>query len=139
MSLVNFFNQAGSEFKDIISAYNEFTQNLQIEEAFKFDMKEFDDRYEIVYDLPGVEKADIKTTVEKGTLRVSASRKAAEDAELGKFKICERYHGSLSRSVTLPDDACTKSASATYVNGVLSITLPKIPRDPDSSSMITIS
>ena len=62
-------------------------------------IKENKDNYDILIDLPGYEKEDIKVDVEDGYLNVSASMNSHhEEKEDGKFVRRERYFGECSRS-----------------------------------------
>ena len=83
------------------------------------DVYEDKDSLFIRADLPGVTREDISVEMADGTLVISASRKnpATEGSPDEAF--------SLSRSITIPDAVQTEKVTATYENGVLTVTLPK--------------
>ena len=84
------------------------------------------DRYTIEMDMPGVKQDDLQLTYEKGTLSISAERKAAE-ADDRKVLHEERGYGRVTRQVRLPDLADPDSIAAELRDGVLSVTVAKKP------------
>ena len=102
------------------------------------DVAEHDDAVVVTVDLPGYEKSDIGISVSGDVLTVSADREASADREDGTYVRRERRTESARRSVTLPVEVDEEAASATYRNGVLSVTLPKLDVDSDDSHAIDI-
>ena len=91
------------------------------------DIKENKDNYDILIDLPGYEKEDIKVDVEDGYLNVSASMNSHhEEKEDGKFVRRERYFGECSRSFYVGDELQAEDIKATFKNGTLKLEVPKI-------------
>lgn len=86
-------------------------------------------------ELPEMKREDIKVTVENDTLTLSGERKAPELRE-GGFLRRERVYGEFSRSFTLPATLDPSKVSASYQDGVLTITLP--PREDASPKQIQI-
>jgi len=86
-------------------------------------------------ELPEMKREDIKVTVENDTLSLSGERKAPEIRE-GAFQRQERQHGEFSRSFTLPATLDASQISATYQDGVLTITVP--PREEAKPKQIQI-
>jgi len=84
------------------------------------DVHDRDDELRIVADLPGVEKDDIDLTCDGETLTISATSSRRDYDE----------------RVSLPVRVDERSASATYNNGVLEVTLQK--RDADGSANIDV-
>ena len=76
-------------------------------------------------EMPGMEKDDIKVTVENGVLTISGERNRKTEENDVNYVRCERCYGSFSRSFTLGDDIDTEHVSADYKNGILHLTLPK--------------
>ena len=64
-----------------------------------------DDHYEVVADIPGVDKDDIKVDYEDGTLQISATRHEIKDHsdKDGNILQSERSFGSVGRSYYLPN------------------------------------
>lgn len=92
----------------------------------RMDVKENGDGYTVSAEIPGVKKDDIHVTVEGGMVTVSAEVKQ-EDVQKKDDRVLrsERYYGSISRSISLPQDVEQSQAKARYDNGVLTLTLPK--------------
>jgi HSP20 family protein len=90
------------------------------------DVRETDDRYEVTFDLPGLEPDAVSVTFEDGTLTVSGKREfSAEDSGETYHRI-ERSYGTFARSVGLPHVADTDRIEATFDKGVLTVSVPKV-------------
>jgi HSP20 family protein len=92
----------------------------------KMDVKESDGGYTVAAEIPGVKKEDIHVTIEGSVVTVRAEVKQ-EDTQTKDDKVLrsERYFGSVSRGISLPQDIDQSQAKAKYDNGVLTLTLPK--------------
>jgi HSP20 family protein len=82
---------------------------------FPVDLYEDKENTYVRAELPGVNRDAISIEIVDGSLSIQASRKASsgEDNE------------SFSRLVNIPDEVQSDKVSASYVNGVLTVTLPK--------------
>ena len=86
----------------------------------KTDIKENDDSYSIVVDLPGYSKDNIKVEVEDGYLTIHATiNNENEETKKGKFVRRERYFGECSRSFYVGDSVETTDVKAAFKNGIL--------------------
>jgi HSP20 family protein len=74
-------------------------------------------------DLPGVDSRFIELTVEKDVLTVRATR-AWVRAEGDQIQIAERPQGEFSRQLFLGESLDRDHITATYENGVLTLTIP---------------
>ena len=92
----------------------------------KMDVKESDGGYTVSAEIPGVKKEDIHVTIEGSVVTVCAEVKQ-EDTQTKDDKVLrsERYYGSVSRGISLPQDIDQSQAKAKYDNGILTLTLPK--------------
>ena len=92
----------------------------------RMDVKESDGGYTVSAEIPGVKKEDIHVTIEGSVVTVRAEVKQ-EDTQTQDDKVLrsERYYGSVSRGISLPQDIDQSQAKAKYDNGVLTLTLPK--------------
>ena len=96
--------------------------------VMKTDIKEMNNGYELVVDLPGFKKDEIKMELENGYLTISAAKgldKDEKDKKTGKYIHRERYAGNLSRSFYIGDGVKQEDIKAAFKNGILSITVPK--------------
>ncbi len=86
---------------------------------FPVDLYEDKDNTYVRAELPGVRREDINVEMTDGTLTLTATRKS-EGAE-GKPE--ESF--AFSRAVSVADNVQADKVSASYENGVLTVTLPK--------------
>lgn len=95
--------------------------------SFRTDIEDEGDKFVLSADLPGFEKKDIHIDIENDRLVINAERHSnyeKKDAR-GNFLRCERSYGSYSRSFSL-DGIDTEKLGASYKDGVLKLTLPKL-------------
>lgn len=104
------------------SKINKFDLN---EMRLPLDIKETETKYEIIADIPGFVKEDIKITIKHGIMTISAEKKHEKNVEHGKYRRRERMVGSLSRSFSLPSDTMEDAVEAKYNDGVLTIHIEK--------------
>ncbi|KAL2609826.1 hypothetical protein R1flu_028399 [Riccia fluitans] len=92
------------------------------------DIKEFPESYMFVADMPGLKSEDIKVQVENdNVLTIGGERKREEATDHTKYLLMERRAGKFLRKFTLPSNANMEAISASCTDGVLSVTVPKIP------------
>lgn len=100
------------------------------------DIAEYDDNLVVVADVPGFEKSDIDLKIAGQVLTIVAERETESETESGdeaqgEFLHRERRSHSVRRSVRLPVEVDEEGASASYQNGVLTVTLPKLQVDDE--------
>lgn len=101
-------------------------QGFEGEPQIRLDVSEDDKAYTVKAEIPGVNKEDIKVSVEGNQVSISAEVKKEKEEKEGKKVIrSERYYGSVSRSFSLGHDVDQSGATAKYDNGVLELSLPK--------------
>ena len=88
------------------------------------DLYQNNDNVVAVVELPGMRKEEIDISLQDGTLTFSGERKT-EAGTADKADRSERYVGTFRRSITLPTRVDSDKVSATYKDGILTITLPK--------------
>lgn len=93
------------------------------------DVKEYPNSYVFVIDMPGLKSGDIKVQVEDdNVLVISGERKREkEKSEGAKYLRMERRVGKFMRKFVLPENANTDAVSAVCQDGVLSVTVEKVP------------
>ncbi len=94
----------------------------------KTDIRDKEDGYEIVVDLPGVKKENIQARLENGYLSISAEKSLdkEEKNEEGRYIRRERYSGSCSRSFYVGDAVKQEDITARFEDGVLTLSVPKV-------------
>ncbi|MCU0305677.1 MAG: Hsp20/alpha crystallin family protein [Thermoanaerobaculales bacterium] len=76
-------------------------------------------------DLPGLKAEDVEVTVDNGVLTIKGQRSFEEASEGQTYHRVERWYGSFERSFTVPNSVDPSKIEARFVNGEMSITLPK--------------
>jgi HSP20 family protein len=89
------------------------------------DLYQSNDNVVAVVELPGMRKEDIKISLHDGTLTISGERKRESSSNGEKAERSERYIGRFRRSLALPTRVDANKVSATYRDGILTVTLPK--------------
>lgn len=100
------------------------------------NVKETEAEYNLELALPGMDKKDFKLELNQNVLTVSSHKeeKSEEKNENGKYVRKEFSYQSFSRSFTLPEKGIdVTNISANYVNGVLSIHVPKKEKEQTSN------
>ena len=98
------------------------------ENVMKTDIREMDDSYEVVIDLPGFKKDEIEVQLENGYLTISAAKGLDKDEtdKQGKYLRQERYAGSMSRSFYVGEDITEEDIHGKFENGILKLDIPKV-------------
>lgn len=91
----------------------------------KVNIAEHDDSISLTFELPGMEKSDIKVAVQNNMLSVSGSRNIESEVKTDGYVRTEIASGSFSRSFNLPDTVIQDDVKADYKNGLLQVVLTK--------------
>ena len=90
--------------------------------------------FELHLAAPGLEKTDFTLNVHEKTLTISAEKKNVEAEAKPHFSRKEFDFSTFKRAFTLPKSVDVDNIMATYTNGVLHVTLPKLeeakPKEP---------
>ena len=92
------------------------------------DVAERKDAYVVQAELPGLSPDQVDVSFEKNVLTIRGTKPASFDVNSdGELRIfaAERVSGSFERSVRLPEFVNAEKISASFANGVLTITVPK--------------
>jgi len=126
-------------FNDLFDGFEDdgYMPSFNFKKAFttpKVDVKEEKDAYVLEMDLPGKSEKDVNIELHRNVLTISSETKSAkeekkdekmEEKKSGKYLVRERSYSKFSRSFTLPEDVDNEKLSAKFVNGVLSVTMPR--------------
>ncbi|XP_024528677.1 18.0 kDa class I heat shock protein-like [Selaginella moellendorffii] len=126
-----FYGNGGSNildpFEEISSIFS--CDNSSAVANTRVDWLETPEAHIFKADLPGVSREEVKISVEDGrTLQISGERKKHESDKSDKWHRVERSHGSFLRKFRLPESANVEAIKATVEHGVLTVTIPKIPK-----------
>jgi len=93
--------------------------------APRLDVEETEDSYLVQADLPGIDKKDLKVSLNDNVLTIKGERKYEKEEKSKNVFRAERSYGNFQRAITLPDKVKANEIRADYKDGVLKITLPK--------------
>ncbi|MGB9376277.1 MAG: Hsp20/alpha crystallin family protein [Mycobacteriales bacterium] len=110
-------------FRDVDRLAEQMMSSWEGPRSFPMDVLRSGDHYVVHFDLPGVDPGSIDLHAEDNTLTVEASRSTRVDQD-GEALIMERPTGTFRRQLVLGDGLDTDSISATYDEGVLTVTIP---------------
>ena len=77
-------------------------------------------------EIPGVDKKDIDISVGDDSVTIKGETRKEEKEEKGDYYRCEISSGRFSRTVALPAAVDGAKATASFKDGVLELTLPKL-------------
>ncbi|CQR51107.1 Acid shock protein [Haloferax massiliensis] len=132
------FERMSRQFDDMGRQFDRSGMMAQVRHEMAIDVTDHDGEIVVTVDLPGYEKEDISLSVANRTLTVDATRELDEERAEGEYLRRERRHESARRTIRLPESVDEDGASASYHNGVLTVTLPKRDVEPDDSRRIDI-
>ena len=91
------------------------------------DINEFEDRFQLFVDVPGVDPKEVEITLESGVLTITGERfmQAAREDETVVRRRTERGSGRFYRRFILPETVDADKVKATDRHGVLEILIPK--------------
>lgn len=92
------------------------------------EFKEHSDRYELVAELPGVTKEDLRISIEQRTITIKGQRKPAPNGDSAKLIHSEIPTGAFARSFVVPKDVEAEKLDARLSDGILRLTMPKSER-----------
>ena len=79
-------------------------------------------------ELPGIKREDIDLKVENNVLTIRGEKKQQAEERTERVHRYERSYGVFERSFALPTTVDSEKVSATFQNGILTVTVPKAER-----------
>lgn len=124
--LEEFQNRILSAFKPSSGHQANGTEDLhQAAWAPPVNIWEDDKGYYLEAELPGIEKENVKVTMENRLLTLSGERVFEATGDKYRHHLAERSFGRFTRSFTLPSDVDSGSIEARFKNGVLFVAIGK--------------
>lgn len=123
-----------SDFEKMEKQMNKKLYGHHAKNLMKTDIKDHDNSYEMVIDLPGFKKDEISVELENGYLTISAARgldKDEQEKESGRYIRRERYAGSCNRSFYVGEDITHEDIKAEFKHGILKLVIPKKNPEPE--------
>ena len=96
--------------------------------VMKTDIKESDEGYKLMIDLPGFTKDEVQVTLNDGYLTISAEKgldKDEQEKDTGRYIRRERYSGACSRSFYVGEAVTEEDIKANFQHGILTLNVPK--------------
>jgi len=104
------------------------------------NIRENDNNFEIEVAAPGLNKQDIKITLEKDVLTISSKKDSKRDSDGKNYSRREFNFHSFFRSFSIPESIDLESIKASMKDGILTVELPKVAAAKlNSSKVIEIS
>jgi HSP20 family protein len=89
------------------------------------DIKENENEYTLIAELPGMTKDDVKISVTDNIVTVRGEKKTQVEEKNENWHQMERTYGVFERSFTLGMSVNPSNVKARFENGVLTVVLPK--------------
>lgn len=126
------------EFKDLEKKlYGHRAKNVM-----NTDVKETENGYELIMDLPGFAKDEVSAQLQNGYLTISAAKgldKDEKEKDTGKYIRRERYAGACQRSFYVGASISEEDIKASFKHGILKLQIPKInEKKPENKNYIAI-
>jgi HSP20 family protein len=131
--LEELFDRMRRQFEEATGSMDEVSVE-SLRSGMRIDVEDTGDSFVVTADLPGFEKEDIDVRLSDQRLRIAAEHaeettEEGESEDDGRFVRQERHRSSMERVVRLPEPVDETSVSATFRNGVLTVTLAKAAPD----------
>lgn len=104
------------------------------------DIRETDDNFEVVVDLPGFKKENVQLELDDDYLTITAQMDSETEDTKGTYVRKERFSGKCSRRFYVGEDIRQEDISAHFEDGLLKIDVPKKQPEPqvDEKRLISI-
>ena len=107
--------------------------------APKVDLVETDKELQITAELPGMKETDVQVGLDGDILTLKGEKSEQKEEEGKEYLLTERSYGRFERSFRLPESVDRERVSASFENGVLTVTLPKTAESQTKSRRIQIA
>lgn len=129
--VVNRWNPWNEVFSNHEQLYADALGRIVAPERFihtlPLDIRQSDDAFEIEASVPGFKPEDVDITFDENVLTIRGTRHE-DDVIRGAYVRRERNAHSVYRQVGLPAEVKTDEITASFDNGVLTITVPRAQR-----------
>jgi HSP20 family protein len=89
------------------------------------DISETDNQFAVRAEIPGVTEKDVNVSITDNVLTLKGEKKRETEEKRKNYHRVERSYGSFQRSFTLPKNLQTEKTTATFKNGILTVSIPK--------------
>uniref|UniRef100_E6VGQ5 Heat shock protein Hsp20 n=1 Tax=Rhodopseudomonas palustris (strain DX-1) TaxID=652103 RepID=E6VGQ5_RHOPX len=102
----------------------------------KLEIAEDDKQLTIAAEVPGLDENDIEVLLDDGVLTIRGEKTSSTEAKDKQFS--EHFYGKFERRIPLDAMVADDQVNASFKNGVLTITLPKVETPPSTAKRIEI-
>jgi HSP20 family protein len=118
-----------SVFDDFFRPWNEWFDNgdfpVRMFTVPPVNVTEDKDAYVVTLAVPGMKKEDFRIDSDGNMLTIRSEKEVSKQEKEEKYTRKEYSYSSFSRSFSIPEDVKQDAIGASYVDGVLSIKLPR--------------
>jgi len=93
--------------------------------APSLDLSETKDSLVLKVEAPGMDQKDIQISLQENLLTIKGEKRQEKEEKDERYHRVERSYGSFTRSVRLPVGVDASKVTATFKNGLLTVTMPK--------------
>ena len=93
------------------------------------NIREDEKKFTLELAVPGIDKKDLKIDVDKDLLTISSESKKETEENTEGYKRKEFNFTSFCRSFQLPDNVNKEKIEASYKDGILNVSLPKVSEE----------
>ena len=95
--------------------------------APSMDISETKDSLVAKVEVPGMDQKDIQISLQENLLTIKGEKRQEKEEKDERYHRIERTYGAFTRTVRLPVGVDAGKVTATFKNGLLTVTLPKTP------------
>ncbi|HYA00209.1 MAG TPA: Hsp20/alpha crystallin family protein [Candidatus Binatia bacterium] len=92
------------------------------------DIRQTESAYVLEASVPGFAPEQVELTFDNGILTIRGQRRDESESKHGEYVRRERRSASVFRQVSLPSEVEPDGITASFENGVLTVTVPRIAR-----------
>ncbi len=123
--LLNMQREIGRVFDNLFSDYDS-ESSFVAQWVPRVDVVENKDAFMIKAELPGIDKSNVKITLHDNILTIRGDKKQENEEKGINVHRIERSFGTFERAFSLPTTVKSDKIDASFKDGVLTITLPKV-------------
>ncbi|GAB6862442.1 Hsp20/alpha crystallin family protein [Haloplanus litoreus] len=120
----NYFSDFDDLFERMNQGFGTMGRAVSGSADFAVDIAHHDDELVVTADVPGFEKGEFDISIDDDRLTVRAESEMESSSDDDSYVRRERHHRTVRRTIHLPVAVDGENATATYRNGVLTVTVP---------------
>ena len=120
----SFFPSVGS-IDHLLSNFMDDSQTYTSEWLPVVDLAESKDEYQLIAEIPGMKKDEIKVSLKDNILTISGEKKVEKKEDSDTIFRSERKFGKFERAFKLAEEVKPDGIKASYKEGILTVSIPK--------------